>query len=477
MSVNIPVIMCGGSGIRLWPLSRPKLAKPFMDLPQGGSLFDSTISELPFSNVPEVVIITTDNLAPACIDAISKIQVDTNIVIIVEPRSKNTAATIAFASRYVSTKYGDDSVLAILPADHWFKDRKSFNTSVELAADIATNDQLVILGITPHTPATGYGYFEVERTDQKQAPKLKVKRFIEKPDLELAQQLITNDCNYWNSGVYVGAAQTLLKEYEQHMPKLFQNAKKWDVDTSEQKVIHIPDELYADLEAISIDYGVTEKTSRLAAVAVPTEAGWSDVGTWEQFKELLLAQDNQNRSAGKVDFVNSNNTNVVANSERKVVVAGCEDITVIDTPDALLVTSNDNQTDIRELVEKKLAKDTKLQEPYAQKRAWGSYALLAVGPNWKVKRIDVNPGCRLSLQSHKHRSESWMLISGELTVTIDSTEKKLAPGETCFIPLGAKHRMSNYGKTPALVIETQYGEQLREDDIIRYEDDFGRSDL
>lgn len=464
----VPVILCGGPGSRLWPLSRQLVPKPFIELPQGGSLLGALLNELPFTAPAEVVYVAAKDHIAACLAAHAQARISCPPAVVAEPAARNTAPAVAMAARYVAVRHGPAAVLAVLPADHWIADRKVFNAALVQAAEIAHTGKLVVLGVEPRSPATGYGYIEAK---PGAAAALEVARFIEKPAAEVAQQLLAAGNHYWNAGIFVGTAAAFTQEFEQHAPALAAAAAAWEPAATE--VQELPEQQYAQLEAVAIDVAIAEKSSRLAMVPL-ANSGWSDVGTWEEFRQLLPAADDTNRVAGEAQLVDSHNVSVIANGERLVAVVDCEDINVVDTPDVLLVSKIESSAGMRKL-QQQLGDDSRLIYPSVEQRPWGRYIQLGTGAGWKAKRIEVNPGCRVSLQSHKQRAENWVIVIGEMTVTIDNESKKLTAGESCFIPQGARHRMANETNAPAVLVEVQSGSYLGEDDIVRYADDFGRS--
>lgn len=467
----VPVILCGGGGVRLWPLSRQMVPKPFVELPAGGTLLGGLLESLRDWDSPCVIYAAAAGQVAACQAAHVAAGLACPAIVLAEPAARNTAPAIAAATWHAGRELDPATVLAILPADHMVADRIRYNAALALAGQAATAGKLATLGIAPTRPATEFGY--IKALDDPSSAWQTVGEFTEKPDLERAGQMLAAGQHYWNAGVFVATVATFIEEFERHAPLVAAVACRLDLGIDAAGVCALAAAAYAEFPSISFDYAVAEKTGRAVVVPV-TEAGWSDVGTWDGFRELLPATDHGNRQSGEVLLVDSKGVSVMAAADRLVTVVGCTDINVVDTPDALLVAGRGTAAAMRE-VQQRLATDDRLIYPVAERRPWGRYRQLGAGQGWKAKRIEVDPGGRLSLQSHEHRAEHWVVVEGVMTVTIGTEQRVLQAGEACHIPVGTRHRLANETKKPAVLVEVQSGAYLGEDDIQRYEDDFGRS--
>lgn len=467
--VVIPVILGGGAGTRLWPLSRHLAPKPFLQLPNGTTLLASTLTQLPaVASANEVVFVVNHELSASTQVAATQAQLPGGSKILAEPVSRNTAPAIAYATSYIAQQHGEDAVLLVLPADHWVAQREVFNESLTTATTTAAaTEQLVVLGITPQSPATNYGYIHAKATDNDYHA---VASFIEKPAAAKAAELLATGNHYWNAGIFVATAKTFREQINQHAPE-YSSLLDWQhgEPTSTDEFV----QQYTELPAQSFDYAVAEKSPDLVMVPVPPTAGWSDVGSWEQLSKFATEAGDGNKVVGETQLVNSTNSTVFATGDRLVALVDVAGINVVDTPDALLVSSTATTTSMRTLATQ-LADDPRVKQPASEQRPWGRFTIIARGPDWQVKRLEINPGAKNSLQSHEHRSENWVVVSGAVEVTIDETTQVLTTGQSCFIPRTVKHRLANSSSGPVLLIEVQTGAYLGEDDIIRYADDYDR---
>ena len=465
----IPVVLCGGSGSRLWPLSRNHKSKAFIELPSGGTMFGNLLDSLPQLGCAEAVIVVSKEQCPAALSEAAGTGLDCTFII--EPMSKNTAPALSAAMRAIAGKHGNDVVFAMLPSDLHVANRDIFNARIKKAAEGAAG-RVVVLGIDPTYPATGFGYIKAGKGN---GAIIEVERFIEKPPVSEAKKMLAEGSHYWNTGIFISTVATMAEEFKSCCPELHKAYESLEISkTGSEGVLAIEPKFYEAFPAISIDYAVAEKSDRVFAV-VGENPGWSDLGTWADYMSQVPADENGNRVEGDAVLAKTKNSVVHATSGRKVVLAGCDGITVADTPDALLVSSGEASAILRE-VHAALADSNErcVEFPSFEKRPWGNYRQLGVGPGWQAKRIEVAPKRRLSLQSHKHRHEHWIVVEGIMRITIDGRVSDMKANESCFIPQGAKHRMENPGDSPAVLIEVQCGGYLGEDDIVRYEDDFGR---
>lgn len=469
--ILIPTILCGGAGSRLWPLSRAMHPKPFIRLSDGESLLQKAfLRGVELKNVPEVLTVTNRELLFKTEDDYREVN-DCNIAtsFILEPFANNTAAAIATATLDVSKHYGEDAYLLVLAADHLIDDRQAFSQAVESALELAQKDYLVTFGIQPTAPEIGYGYIEADDTS--------VLRFVEKPDLATAKKYVSSGRYLWNSGMFCFRAGTMIKEMRQHCPDILDSANNCleDSRTSLGKGLRQVDLNQKSFQRIpenSIDFALFEKSSNIAVV--PCDLKWSDIGSWTAMGELTPADASGNRIIGSAELYNTNNC-YIHSKTRMTAAVGLDNITIVDTDDALLVVNNDNAQDVRQIY---AALKENEHETYklhrTVNRPWGHYTVLEEGPNFKVKRIEVNPHSSLSLQLHHHRSEHWVVLSGEALIVNGESEITIKKEESTFIPAGHKHRLSNPTANALIIIEVQTGSYVGEDDIIRFEDKYGR---
>ena len=481
--ILLPVIMCGGAGSRLWPVSRKAHPKPFIQLPDGESLLGKTFRRtLQLGDISEVLTVTNEQLFFKTEDEYSHYGNGSTVrrSYILEPSGRNTAAAVAAAALYARDTYGDDTVILILPADHLIQDEDTFSRTVQAAAEIARHGRHATFGITPTHAETGFGYIEVD-TSAPQGAGYNVRQFVEKPGLARPQAYLEAGNYYWNSGMFCFQAGMLLQELQEYAPAVVQataaalSAAQTSTSTSAGQVLRLAADQFNRVPDISIDYALMEKSS--AATVVPCDIGWSDIGSWIAMSELLPEDANGNRSHGEVITSDARN-NYIHSPRRLTAALGVDDLIVVDTADALLVAHKDKAQDVKtivaELNRQNHAAHLLHQTVY---RPWGSYTTLEEGDRFKIKRIEVKPGASLSLQMHYHRSEHWIVVSGMAKVTNDDREFFLHANESTFILAGHKHRLENPGITLLVLIEVQSGDYLGEDDIVRFEDNYGRVEL
>lgn len=459
------VILAGGSGTRLWPLSREQLPKQFLSIDGGHTLLEATISRLhPLVTREHVLIVTKKDYAQGeAYHALSPYQT------LLEPEGRNTAPAIALAAAWL-TRNGDDPVMLVLPADHVIKEPALFQTALRQAVVAAQNGQLVTFGITPSRPDTGFGYIQAGAAQSGNVHA--VQRFAEKPDLVTAESFLRDGGYYWNSGMFVWKSSAILQEIARHLPEvtaiLDDITTEWQSGNAAEAVSrHFP-----RMPSISIDYGVLEKTANVALI--PCDIGWSDVGSWDAVHEVSDKDAAGNATQGNVIAVDCRNA-LIQSNKRLVAAIGVEDLNIIETPDAVLITKRGESQRVREVVD--TLKRNNAQEHIAHltvQRPWGSYTVLESANDFKMKRITVKPGQSLSMQRHMHRSEHWIVVAGTATVTRDDEVIAVAKNQSTYIPIGAKHRLENRGKIPLQIIEVQVGEYLEEDDIERFDDIYGR---
>ena len=467
----IPLVLSGGSGTRLWPVSRKNLPKQFLALTGEQTLFQETLSrasKLPQA-APPIIVASEDHRFLAAEQALeSGIK---NASIILEPLARNTAPAIALGALKALQDH-PDAILLVLPADHLIADAKAFTTAVAQARPLAEQGHLVTFGIRPDRPETGFGY--IQRGNNLGEHGFKVDRFVEKPDLETATGYLANGSYDWNSGMFLFKASRYIEELRTHNPIMLEAVEiAFAAASSDLDFIRLDAASFAKVPDDSIDYAVMEKTQH--AAVVPVSCGWSDIGSWSAMWLSTEKDDNGNRFDGDVLAVDTRHTLVRTHERHLVATLGVEDLVVVTTPDATLVAHRDAAQDVKKIVDE-LKASGRSEHAFHRivHRPWGSYDSLEFGRRFQVKRIVVKPGASLSLQMHHHRAEHWIVVSGTAEITCDDKVFLLSENQSTYIPLGAKHRMRNPGKVPLEMIEVQSGSYLGEDDIVRYEDNYGR---
>ena len=473
----IPVILSGGAGTRLWPVSREGNPKPFMKVDQDESLLLKTYKRAASAAAgPEIMTVTNRDYFFMSKDEFQrgKFSADESPVFMLEPMGRNTAPAVAMAALQVAEKHGSDAMLLVLAADHLIADQAKFEAAVGHAAELASTGHLVTFGIVPTGPETGFGYIEAGETI---GGGRRVVRFVEKPSQEKAQEYLATGNFLWNSGMFCFKAGLLLEEMTRHAPEVVAASKAcWQEMRKHSEIsssmFEIPADLFVQVPDISIDYAVMEHSEKVAVV--PADFDWNDIGSWSALRDLHLPDAENNRSNGESIFVETRNT-FVQSSDRLIATVGVDDLMIIDTPDALLVAHTDRSQEVKQVVQRlKLANHDAYKLHRTVSRPWGTYTVLEHGPRFKIKRIEVRPGRSLSLQMHHHRSEHWVVVSGMAKVTNGDKELFINTNESTYIPAGHKHRLENPGIVDLVMIEVQSGEYLGEDDIVRYEDAYGR---
>jgi mannose-1-phosphate guanylyltransferase/mannose-6-phosphate isomerase len=470
-----PVLLCGGSGTRLWPLSRKSHPKQFVKLMGEESLFQSSAILLSGTGFGAPSVVTGSDFRFMVIQQLAALEIAPRDIII-EPSARNTAAAICAAAVALEAKEGE-SLMLVAPSDHVIPDADGFRSTVQAAAPAALDGQIVTFGIRPDRAETGYGWLEL--TSKPAADFSPVAQplssFVEKPNAEAAEVLLKSGMYLWNAGIFLFSTATILKAFEQHAPDTLSLVctafEKAEADLGFTRLAAEP---WSRLEDISIDYAVMEHAPNLSVV--PYGGTWSDLGDWQAIWHEGDADETGVVTSGPSTALDCKNTLLQATSETQELVAvGLEDIIVVAMPDAVLVAHKDRAQDVKiavnKLKEKGAAQAETLPRDY---RPWGWFESIALGPRFQVKRIVVNPGAALSLQSHNHRSEHWIVVEGTAKVTIDDQVKTVIEDQSVYIPLGAVHRMENPGKLPLILIEVQTGSYFGEDDIIRYEDVYSR---
>jgi mannose-1-phosphate guanylyltransferase len=480
----LPVIMSGGSGTRLWPLSRSQHPKPFIKLPDGESLIQKTyLRAVKLPGVSNILTITNRDyyfLSKDELDPLHENYPDLHFPFLLEPKGRNTAPAITLAAIKAAETYGSDTILLVLSADHLINEHDCFAEAVAVAAEAAKNDKLVTFGIQPTHAATGFGYIEYQQNSDDDITACEVIQFVEKPAREIAEQYLSSGNFVWNSGMFCFKASTLLNSIQEHAPDIYEMAMEcWSVSTSNltdgtDTATELDKTTFSALPDISIDYAIMEKASNVMVVPSPME--WSDVGCWEALGNLTEQDCNGNRVEGEAVLVDVKNS--YFNSQNRVLTGiGVEDLIVVDTPDALLLAHRERVQDVKQIVsELKLKNHESADLHTTVKRPWGAYTVLEEGACYKIKRIVVKPNASLSLQSHQHRNEHWVVVSGQAKIVNGEDEFILNENESTYIPAGNLHRLSNASDECLSIIEVQAGSYLGEDDIIRYDDIYGRDD-
>ncbi|MGM0703832.1 MAG: mannose-1-phosphate guanylyltransferase/mannose-6-phosphate isomerase [Pseudomonadota bacterium] len=463
------VILAGGSGTRLWPLSRLHLPKQFLKLNGEHTLLEETIQRLyPLIDSGDTLVVTGAEHATG--EAYSALKPYTTLL---EPAGRNTAPAIALAAAWLQQQERAagrdiDIVMVVLPADHVIRAPEAFHSALSQAIEAAVKGHLITFGITPERPVTGFGYI---KADGHESP-LMVERFAEKPDAATAKQFMSGGY-YWNAGIFVWRTRVILDAIRHHLPDVAAVLERiitaWGNDAPSQAAV---EQHFRDMPDISIDYGVLEKSDNIALV--PCDIGWSDVGCWDSVHEIAELDNHGNALQGRPIAIDCKNSLIYAN-QRLVAAVGVRDLCVVETADAVLIIPRGQTQRVREVVD--TLQDRNSTEHILHRtvqRPWGSYTVLEEHNGYKMKRITVQPGASLSLQRHQHRSEHWVVVSGTASVVRGEEQITVSKNQSTYIPIGVKHRLENRGRIPLQLIEVQVGEYLEEDDIERFDDHYGR---
>jgi mannose-1-phosphate guanylyltransferase len=466
-----PVVLCGGVGSRLWPLSRDTHPKPFITLTDGESLLQKAfLRGAEQAHVSEIVTVTNRDLFFKIEDQYRQInQGNIGTSYILEPFGRNTAAAIASAALHLQKAHGDQAVMLVLAADHVISKPDQFMTAVEKAASLASQGRLVTFGIRPTGPETGYGYIEAEDDN--------VLRFVEKPNFETAVDYVTSGRFFWNSGMFCFRVTDILQAMRKYCPDVLTGVEEClhssRSSTSKGFVeIELDADTFLKVPDISIDYAVMEKADNVSVVAC--DIGWDDIGSWNAISNMTAKDERANHVRGEVYLHDVDNCTI--QSENRVIGAvGIKDLIIVDTPDALLVVSKNRAQDVKEIYNKLKSSDHKAHRTHVtEQRPWGSFTVLEESEGFKIKRLVVDVGGRLSLQLHHKRSEHWVVVSGVAKITNGEQELILNANQSTYIPVEQKHRLENYGDDELVIIEVQCGHYLGEDDIVRFQDIYER---
>lgn len=456
------IILCGGNGTRLWPISRTLMPKQFVKLFDDKSLFQLTVKRNSKMCNSQFIVSNAEQYFLA-IDQLEELNITKNKYLL-EPIGRNTAPAIALACLALDP----EEIVLVTPSDHLIKNEKEYQKVISRAKELASQNNLVTFGIKPSFAETGFGYIEAEGED--------VKAFHEKPDFDTATKYLKARNYYWNSGMFMFKAGVFLKELHKYSPEIYEASKnaydnKQLITNNQLRITH---EYMSAIPEDSIDYAVMEKSDRVKVV--PSDIDWSDVGSFDALYEELPKDEDSNTLNHNHISIDSKN-NLIYGNERKIATVDIEDCIIVDTGDALLISKKGSSQKVKNVVEKLKTQNSQLHNIHLTgHRPWGTYTILEDSLGYKIKRIEVKPGKRLSLQKHFHRNEHWIVVSGTATVTVGDETKLIRPNESTYIKMGEVHRLANGGKIPVVLIEAQVGEYTGEDDIVRIDDDYKRGE-
>ncbi|HEY9130469.1 MAG TPA: mannose-1-phosphate guanylyltransferase/mannose-6-phosphate isomerase [Dyella sp.] len=473
--ILVPVLLAGGTGTRLWPLSREQHPKQFLSLIGPLSLFQQTAqraASLQHATAP--VVLGSNDHRFMIADQLQDIAVSPSAILL-EPESRNTLAAAAIAAQHIAAEHGDNAIAFLMAADHFIADNTAFQDATNIAVQAAAKDFVVTFGITPTRPETGYGYIKSGTSMPASDGAYEVGAFIEKPNADVACSFLASGGYYWNGGMFVFRCRRFLEELRRLEPETFEQARKAVQNARHDNGFTALDpEAFGQCRSESIDYAIMEKIQRLALV--PLDAGWEDVGAWNYLDRMPSDDPENNHTQGDV-LLEDATGNLVHSSNRLVALIGVHDHIVVETDDAVLVAPKDRAQEIKRVVQSlKRAHRTEVENHRRVSRPWGFYETIALGDRFQVKRICVKPGGKLSLQMHYHRAEHWVIVRGTAQVTIAGETCILTEDQSTYIRIGNMHRLENAGRIPLELIEVQTGVYLGEDDIVRFSDAYGRID-
>ena len=465
----INIILCGGNGTRLWPISRTLMPKQFVKLFNNKSLFQLTVQRN--KNIcKEQFIVSNAEQYFLSIDQLEELQY-TNNKFLLEPIARNTAPAIALACFALNR----EDIVLVSPSDHLIKNEDAYNKVLKNAKELAKENYLVTFGITPIFAETGFGYIETSinsNIDNKELIGLDVVKFHEKPDFETAKQYLKEGNYFWNSGMFCFKVGVFLDELKKYSPKIYETSKSAFENATKNGIYRISYEDMANIPEDSIDYAVMEKSDKVKVIGA--DIGWSDLGSFDALAKEFQTDKNGNTKDKNFLAINSKN-NFIYSSDRLIATVDIDDLIIVDTPDALLISKKGTSQKIKDIVKELKGMDSSLHHIHlTAHRPWGTYTVLENSSGYKIKRIVVKPGKKLSLQKHFHRSEHWIVVEGVALVTIGNKKVLLKPNESTYIPIGELHRLENPGKMDVVLIEVQVGEYLEEDDIVRVDDEYER---
>jgi len=467
------VILAGGSGTRFWPLSRETWPKQMLQIVGEDTLLRQSVRRLNgFIPLDRVLIVTTEKLGQDIKIHLNVFGKNANqIKVIKEPCGRNTAPAIGLASLYVK-KIDPEALVLIMPSDHLIKKVHEFENDVRKAVEGAEKGYLVTFGIQPNKPETGYGYMKVQKESVPGLTLRKLHKFVEKPDRETAKTYLKEGNYFWNSGIFLWKVSKIMGEIERYMPDMHRGLERIEESLGTDKERETIEAVYSEMDSQSIDYGVLEKSYDV--LTLPASFDWSDVGNWPALDDVLEHDAHGNIVRGNAIGLDNHNS-ILFGSNRLLATIGLKDMVVVDTPDATFISPKERTQEVKKVVEE-LKRNGKEEHSVHRtvERPWGSYTVLEKGDRYKIKRIVVKPHEKLSLQVHRHRSEHWVVISGTAKITRNGEVYYVHPNESTYIPVSTRHRLENPGKVPLQIIEVQNGDYVEEDDIERFEDEYGR---
>lgn len=470
----IPVILAGGAGTRLWPLSRQLYPKQLIDIYDENTMLQNTVSRLNgVEGLESPIIVCNEAHRFMTAEQLRRIDIEAQSIIL-EPIGRNTAPAIALAA-LKALENNEDPVLLVLPADHVIEKKDNFHTVINAGCELANKEHLITFGIIPGTPETGYGYIKKAEEIDSISSAAKIEQFVEKPDFETAEKYLASGEYYWNSGMFMFRASIVLKELEIFAPKMLAACRQV-ITRGEQDLdfFRLPLEGFSEIPSDSIDYAVMEKTDK--GVVIPLDAGWNDMGSFDALWQAGEKDADGNVLKGDI-ITHDVKESYISTESCLVTAAGLEKFVIVETKDAILVSPRDRVQDVKKIV--KQLKEKQREEAVTHSkvyRPWGSYETIDIDSRFQVKRISVKPGAKLSLQKHFHRAEHWTVVKGSAIVTKGDEEILLKEDQSTYIPLGTMHRLENPGKIPLELIEVQSGSYLGEDDIVRFDDVYGRQE-
>ncbi len=470
----VPVILAGGSGTRLWPLSRQLYPKQLIDIYNKNTMLQNTVLRLKgLENAGSPIVVCNEEHRFMTAEQLRQIKIDPQAIIL-EPVGRNTAPAIAIAA-LKAMENNQDPTLLILPADHVIEKPEKFHNAILLGLESVKQGNLLTFGIIPDSPETGYGYIKQGELLKDNIRIAKIENFVEKPDRATAQKYLDSGSYTWNSGMFMFKASAIIKELETHAPAIIKQSQQViSTGTQDLDFFRLNLKEFENMPSDSIDYAVMEKTSK--GVVIPLDAGWNDMGSFDALWQTGKKDENQNVIKGNVLTHDVQQTYI--NSEKRLIAAvGLEKFVIVETNDAVFVSPRDRVQDVKKIV--KQLKDQNRSEAVNHSkvyRPWGSYETIDIEPRFQVKRITVKPGAKLSLQKHFHRAEHWTVVAGSAIITKGDEEMLLKEDQSTYIPLGTMHRLENPGKIPLELIEVQSGSYLGEDDIVRFDDVYGRKE-